>query len=161
MALVLSAEQRSIEKVFSAPENFVIPAYQRPYSWEYDQCFQLYKDLTSAFEDNKKDYFIGNVIIAKSATERTNRYVVDGQQRLITIWLFLRIANLLFPDLKVLRKMTVIESRKEGLADQLNIRSLVFETGDDEALLKIFDYNTQESFEERYKECCNRNGRFM
>lgn len=161
MALVLSAEQRSIEKVFSAPENFVIPAYQRPYSWEYDQCFQLYKDLTSAFEDNKKDYFIGNVIIAKSATERTNRYVVDGQQRLITMWLFLRIANLLFPDLKVLRKMTVNESRKEGLADELNIRSLVFETGDDEALLKIFDYKTQESFEQRYKECCNRNGRFV
>lgn len=161
MALVLSAEQRSIEQIFSAPENFVIPAYQRPYSWEYDQCFQLYKDLTSAFEDNKKDYFIGNVIIAKSATERTNRYVVDGQQRLVTIWLFLRIANLLFPDLKVLRKMTVVESRKEGVADELNVRSLVFEKGDDNALLGIFGYKTLESFEQRYKECCNRNGRFV
>lgn len=161
MALVLSAEQRSIEQIFSAPENFVIPAYQRPYSWEYDQCFQLYKDLASAFEDNKKDYFIGNVIIAKSATERTNRYVVDGQQRLVTIWLFLRIANLLFPDLKVLRKMTVVESRKEGVADELNVRSLVFEKGDDNALLGIFGYKTLESFEQRYKECCNRNGRFV
>lgn len=161
MALVLSAEQRSIEQIFSAPENFVIPAYQRPYSWEYDQCFQLYKDLTSAFEDSKKDYFIGNVIIAKSATERTNRYVVDGQQRLITIWLFLRIANLLFPDLKVLKKMTVIESRKEGVADELNIRSKVFEKGDDDALLGIFDYKTKEAFDMRYRACCNRNGRFV
>lgn len=161
MALVLSAEQRSIEQIFGTPENFVIPAYQRPYSWEYDQCFQLYKDLTSAFNDNKKDYFIGNVIIAKSATERTNRYVVDGQQRLITIWIFLRVANLLFPDLKVLKKMTVIESRKEGLSDELNVRSLVFEKGDDEALLRIFYYKTQESFEQRYRECCNRNGIFV
>lgn len=161
MALVLSAEQRSIEQIFSAPENFVIPAYQRPYSWEYDQCFQLYKDLTCAFEDNKKDYFIGNVIIAKSATERTNRYVVDGQQRLITIWLFLRIANLLFPELKVLKKMTVIESRKEGVADELNIHSMVFEKGDDDALLGIFGYKTQEAFDRRYIECCNRNGRFV
>ncbi len=161
MALILSAEQRSIEQIFSAPENFVIPAYQRPYSWEYDQCFQLYKDLTSAFEDNKKDYFVGNVIIAKSATERTNRYVVDGQQRLITMWLFLRIANLLFPDLKVLKKMTVVESRKEGMADELNIRSLVFEKGDDDALLDIFDYKTQDAFDARYRACCNRNGRFV
>lgn len=161
MALVLSAEQRSVEQIFSAPENFVIPAYQRPYSWEYDQCFQLYKDLTSAFEDNKKDYFIGNVIIAKSATERTNRYVVDGQQRLITMWLFLRIANLLFPDLKVLKKMTVVESRKEGVADELNIHSKVFEKGDDEALQGIFDYKTQDAFDQRYRECCNRNGRFV
>lgn len=161
MALVLSAEQRSIEQIFSAPENFVIPAYQRPYSWEYDQCFQLYKDLTSAFEDNKKDYFIGNVIIAKSATERTNRYIVDGQQRLITMWLFLRIANLLFPNLKVLKKMTIIESRKEGVADDLNIHSRVFEKGDDEALQGIFDYKTQEAFDQRYRDCCNRNGRFV
>lgn len=161
MALVLSAEQRSIEQIFSAPENFVIPAYQRPYSWEYDQCFQLYKDLTSAFEDNKKDYFIGNIIIAKSATERTNRYVVDGQQRLITMWLFLRIASLLFPDLKILKKMTIIESRKEGVADELNIHSRVFEKGDENALLLIFDYKTQETFDQRYKECCNRNGRFV
>ena len=51
MPLVLSAEQRSIEQVFSAPELFVVPAYQRPYSWEYDQVIQLYKDLTTAFED--------------------------------------------------------------------------------------------------------------
>lgn len=161
MALSLSAEQRSIEQIFSTPENFVIPAYQRPYSWEYDQCFQLYKDLTSAFEDNKKDYFIGNVIIAKSATERTNRYVVDGQQRLITMWLFLHIANLLLPDLKVLKKMTVVESRKEGVADELNIHSKVFEKGDDEALQGIFDYKTQDAFDQRYRECCNRNGRFV
>lgn len=161
MALVLSAEQRSIEQIFSAPENFVIPAYQRPYSWEYDQCFQLYKDLTSAFEDNKKDYFIGNVIIAKSATERTNRYVVDGQQRLITMWLFMRIASLLFPDLKVLKKMTIIESRKEGVADELNIHSRVFEKGDEAALSAIFKYETQEAFDQRYRACCNRNGRFV
>lgn len=161
MALALSAEQRSIEQIFSAPENFVIPAYQRPYSWEYDQCFQLYRDLTSAFEEDKKDYFIGNVIIAKSATERINRYIVDGQQRLITMWLFLRISNLLYPEMKVLKKMTVIESREEGEEDQMNIRSNVFERLDQDALNKIFRYETATDFDALYKSRCSRYGNFM
>lgn len=160
MALALSAEQRSIEQIFSAQENFVIPAYQRPYSWEYDQCFQLYRDLTSAFEEDKKDYFIGNVIIAKSATERINRYVVDGQQRLITMWLFLRIANLLFPEMKVLKKMTVIESREEGLEDELNVKSRVFEKQDEDELKKIFRYDSATEFDALYKSRCSRYGNF-
>lgn len=161
MALVLSAEQRSIEQIFSTPESFVIPPYQRPYSWEYDQCFQLYKDLTTAFEDGKTDYFIGNVIIAKSSTERTNRYVVDGQQRLITIWLFLRISNLLYPEMKVLKKLTVVESREVGEEDQLNICSRVFERHDDKALVSVFDYETREEFEKLYRSRCNKNGLFV
>ncbi len=161
MALVLSAEQKSVEQIFSATETFVIPAYQRPYSWEYDQCFQLYRDLTSAFEDGRKDYFIGNIIIAKSATERSNRYVVDGQQRLITMWLFLRVANLLYPELKVLRKMTITESREEGIEDELNIKSKVFETGDGETLKKVYKHELLDEFEGFYRTYCNRNGKFV
>lgn len=161
MALVLSAEQRSIEQIFSAQDFFVIPAYQRPYSWEYDQCFQLYKDLTSAFEDSKKDYFIGNVIIAKSATERNNRYIVDGQQRLITLWLFLHVASLLYPEMKVLKKMTINESREEGEDDRLNIFSRVFERKDNEALRKIYEKNTVDVFDELYRSCCTRYGNFV
>lgn len=161
MALVLSAEQRSIEQIFSTQEFFVIPAYQRPYSWEYDQCFQLYKDLTSAFEDSKKDYFIGNVIIAKSATERNNRYIVDGQQRLITLWLFLHVASLLYPEMKILKKMTINESREEGETDELNIYSRVFERRDNEALKRIYEKNTIDEFDEFYRNYCNRNGNFV
>lgn len=161
MALVLSAEQKSIEQIFSATETFVIPAYQRPYSWEYDQCFQLYRDLTSSYEDGRKDYFIGNVIIAKSATERSNRYVVDGQQRLITMWLFLRVANLLYPELKVLKKMTIVESREEGIDDELNIKSKVFETGDGDTLKKVFNYRDVSEFDGFHRSYCNRNGKFV
>lgn len=161
MALTLSAEQRSIEQIFSTPEKFVIPAYQRPYSWEYDQCYQLYRDLTSAYNDSKKDYFIGNVIIAKSSSERMNRYVVDGQQRLITMWIFLRIANLLFPELKVLKKLTLNESREEGADDELNIESRVFEKGDGDLLKNLYGIGSLEAFQNYYKGFCNRKGNFV
>lgn len=139
MALSLTAEQRNIEQIFGSPEVFIIPAYQRPYSWEYDQCIQLYKDLTDAFNDNEKDYFVGNIIVAKSLSERNNRYVVDGQQRLITLWLMLRILYLLYPDFIVLEKLTSIEGREKGQQYLMKLQSYVFENKDNDSLEEIFN----------------------
>ncbi|MBQ7630340.1 MAG: DUF262 domain-containing protein [Selenomonadaceae bacterium] len=51
MAKQLNAEQKTISQVFNAPgANFLIPDYQRPYSWEREQCETLWDDiLTFAF----------------------------------------------------------------------------------------------------------------
>lgn len=161
MALALSAEQKSIEQIFNTPENFVIPGYQRPYSWEYDQCFQLYKDMTAAFEDERKDYFIGNIIVAKSSTERTNRYVVDGQQRLMTVWLFLRVASLLYPEIKILKRLTIVESREEGAPDEVKVQSRVFERKDGQAIERVYGCRDVESFSRMCAEYYNRKGVFV
>ncbi|NLU35015.1 MAG: DUF262 domain-containing protein, partial [Wolinella succinogenes] len=61
MALALKAEQNEIIKIFKIEEQYIIPAYQRPYSWEYDECFQLYNDVIEALKNNE-DYFIGNIV---------------------------------------------------------------------------------------------------
>lgn len=50
MALSLRAEQKSIMNLFNNGEDiYVIPEYQRPYSWNKDTCYQFYSDITSAF----------------------------------------------------------------------------------------------------------------
>lgn len=90
MALALNAEQKNLLKIFKIEEQYVIPSYQRPYSWEYDQCFQLYNDLLTGYNSDE-DYFIGNIIIAKADNNREFLEVVDGQQRLITLLLFLKV----------------------------------------------------------------------
>ncbi len=64
MSLSLSAEQKKILNIFKIDEQYIIPYYQRPYSWEYEQCFQFYNDLMEAFK-SKEDYFIGNIIIER------------------------------------------------------------------------------------------------
>ena len=161
MALSLTAEQKNIESIFYANGTYLIPAYQRPYIWEYDQCYQLYRDLTSSFEDAKKDYFIGNVVIAKSSNEGNNRYIVDGQQRLITIWCILRIAALLFPELRILRRLIVQESREDGGVDELIIKSKVFETNDDESLRKLYDCDSETQFLRMKQLYCNKKGEFI
>ena len=67
---------------------FEIPEYQRPYVWKKDNWEALFSDLT----DNDAGYFIGAIICADkpSRTMSYNRYdVVDGQQRLTTLSIFL------------------------------------------------------------------------
>lgn len=138
MPLSLSAEQKSIKNIFLNEEQFVIPNYQRPYSWEYDQCFQLYTDLMNAFND-KSDYFIGNIIIAISDDEKGHSYVVDGQQRIITIWLMLKALHMLCPEKKILKRMLEIESW-DGDQCLSRIHSNIFEAKDNDNLEKIFNY---------------------
>ena len=67
---------------------FEIPEYQRPYVWKKDNWEALFSDLT----DNNAGYFIGAIICADkpvTTTAYTRLDVVDGQQRLTTLSIFL------------------------------------------------------------------------
>ena len=48
----------------SANETFVIPEYQRAYSWEIKQCDKLWQDIESFMDTDMNDpYFFGTIII--------------------------------------------------------------------------------------------------
>lgn len=67
---------------------FEIPKYQREYTWGTREWEALYDDLT----ENDDGYFLGSIICINSATDTINApkfEVVDGQQRLTTLSLFL------------------------------------------------------------------------
>lgn len=96
----LTAEQKTIEGIFGSPnETYVIPMYQRPYSWGFDQLYELYKDLMSAYNEDEP-YFLGNIIMARSKDYSNDgkSSVVDGQQRIITIWTLIKVLSLYLPD---------------------------------------------------------------
>lgn len=135
MALSLNAEQKSVKSIFLNEEQYIIPSFQRPYSWEYEQCLQLYTDLTNAYRKNH-DYFVGNIILAKSDDSPSKLHLVDGQQRLITLWLILKILYGLYPEMRILGKLVSIESW-EGENSENKITSEIFENNDDETLQKI------------------------
>ena len=64
MALSLTAEQKSIFDIFSGKNQYIIPPYQRSYSWTETQCMELFEDLKRAYEENQKEgYFLGNIVI--------------------------------------------------------------------------------------------------
>ncbi len=135
MALSLNAEQKSVKSIFLNEEQYIIPSFQRPYSWEYEQCLQLYTDLTSAYRENR-DYFVGNIILAKGDDSPSRLYLVDGQQRLITLWLILKVLYTLYPEMRILGKLVSIEAW-EGEDSEKKIISEIFENDDDGILLEI------------------------
>ena len=64
----------------------------------------MYKDLTDAYF-NKKDYFLGSIIIAKSNSNKDTLEIIDGQQRLITLLLLLKVLYIFQPELKILERV--------------------------------------------------------
>lgn len=71
---------------------FVIPEYQRPYSWSEDEIVTLFEDLWEfSIErmrpDGAKNYFLGCVV---SYEENGERQIIDGQQRITSLFLLLR-----------------------------------------------------------------------
>lgn len=63
--------------------RFIVPIYQRPYSWTETQIKDLYRDVTDALLPPIEDYFLGTIVTTRHEDGRLT--IIDGQQRLVTI----------------------------------------------------------------------------
>lgn len=69
---------------------FNIPVYQRNYDWETDDCKQLFTDIETITETGK-DHFIGSIVYISIGTATEPYYnIIDGQQRITSVMLFLK-----------------------------------------------------------------------
>ena len=79
--------------IFTSEERqYIIPLYQREYAWGEKQIVRLIEDISDAEKDNKdaeneKNYYIGTLIVSKRNDGQLE--VIDGQQRLTTLFLLL------------------------------------------------------------------------
>ncbi|GAA9838510.1 DUF262 and DUF1524 domain-containing protein [Helicobacter pylori] len=72
--------------------QLVIPIYQRAYSWEKEQCKQLWDDIIEIGGDDKMNgHFIGSILYVLDGIVHSDNtlLIIDGQQRLTTITLLL------------------------------------------------------------------------
>lgn len=69
---------------------FNIPVYQRNYDWNNENCQQLFSDLET-IALTQKDHFIGSIVYISIGTATEPYYnIIDGQQRITSVMLFLR-----------------------------------------------------------------------
>jgi len=77
------------------PRQFIIPIYQRTYSWTEKQCEQLWRDIeTAATDESIAGHFVGSVVYIEKGLYQISSsvpqfLVIDGQQRLTTLSLLL------------------------------------------------------------------------
>lgn len=76
----------SIENLFGSG-NYVIPIYQRNYSWKEGQIVQLIHDINDYAKQNPlSKYYIGTLVVYERESEKEIYYeTIDGQQRLTTL----------------------------------------------------------------------------
>ncbi len=72
-------------------KQFIIPAFQRDYSWTTEQCKQMWDDIMLAGNDEGRDHFMGSFVYIAGNTGAVFSawLVIDGQQRLTTLTLLL------------------------------------------------------------------------
>jgi len=78
-----ASDKKYNESFFNKDHVFEIPRYQRPYSWGDDQTNELWDDLNS-----ERPSFFGAFMLNKCRMTENTIEVIDGQQRLRTIWGF-------------------------------------------------------------------------
>jgi len=143
MALSLKAEQKNLSRLFGSEDVFAVPKYQRAYSWDYEQCDQLYKDITDSY-NIKEDYFLGNIILARSEEDEDRPNIVDGQQRLITLYLILKVLSILCPSLVKHRRLLFVDnSRGETMSPR--IESEIYDSTDDVEIKRISELSLADS----------------
>jgi uncharacterized protein with ParB-like and HNH nuclease domain/predicted transport protein len=89
----MKAEDVHLTQLFAGPKQFIVPIFQRDYSWGTKHCLQLWDDIVRVGSDeNAKAHFVGCVVyIAAGETSAniTRWLLIDGQQRLTTVSLLL------------------------------------------------------------------------
>lgn len=96
MATTIEVNKQSVKQLLEGGKDhpFVIPEYQRPYAWEDDQIDTLFNDLwdfTTSPEggsDGTNTYFLGCIVSYEN--EQGEQEIIDGQQRITSLFLLLR-----------------------------------------------------------------------
>ncbi len=90
----MQAKSAKLLDVIKGPKQFVIPIYQRTYSWQIAQCNKLLNDILRISKDpSVPGHFIGSVVYFQESIHTVSDVpkllVIDGQQRLTTISLLI------------------------------------------------------------------------
>lgn len=156
------ATQAKFLEFLDKAKHFVIPIYQRSYSWNEKQCSQLFDDiLRTGMNDKVNAYFVGSIVYVEkglyAVTGKSPLLVIDGQQRLTTVMLLIEaISRQLGTEelldgfsAKKLRNYYLINSLEEG-EDKYK---LILSQTDKTSLIAILDnYDMPKDYSIRIKE---------
>ncbi|MCQ2745277.1 DUF262 and DUF1524 domain-containing protein [Helicobacter pylori] len=149
----MKADAATLLGFFEENQNnqFVIPIYQRLYSWKKEQCEQLWDDIIKIGGNDKANgHFIGSILyVLDGNTPSSPLLIIDGQQRLTTITLlFIALRNHSSDEDKRKKiESYLINSNKDG---DKKFR-LILSESDKDTLLSLIDKNKRKPSEPSVK----------
>ncbi|MBL0717925.1 MAG: DUF262 domain-containing protein [Alphaproteobacteria bacterium] len=146
----MKAQEQTLIGFLQAKQQFVIPIYQRKYSWKKAQCEKLWEDIKNLSSNkNIERHFVGSIVRIKKnldSAEISQQTIIDGQQRITTIILLIA---------AIIQKVES-EDRKEDLITTYLINKygkeelkykLILTKEDKESLKNIIDNITNSKLE--------------
>ncbi len=110
--------------------KFIIPIYQRPYLWTDEQLRKFIFDIFTSFWGNdgsssEEPMFIGTMQLTKNINNEQN--IIDGQQRLTTFLIFIKVLKIKFPDYKELCEISLdwLSTRVNNGKQQLYLEEVI------------------------------------
>ncbi|MCL5056175.1 MAG: DUF262 domain-containing HNH endonuclease family protein [Firmicutes bacterium] len=116
--MIRKSETQRISIIFNSELDcsYVIPKYQREYSWKREHWEQFMSDI----KENEEGYFLGSIILKDTEDrdiQETKKEVIDGQQRLATL-------SILFAA--IFKKMNKLSDQKKEddsfIAEKTNLK---------------------------------------
>lgn len=127
------SETRLVAYMQGANNRFVIPVYQRSYTWKTENCKQLFDDLIKVVREHRKSHFFGSIVSVHNPDAKGGHnefLVIDGQQRLTTV-------SLLLLAMYNLIKKSIVVTAKASLGEQIYETYLVDKWQDDDTRIKL------------------------
>ena len=91
----MKASETKLQRVIEGTNQYVVPLFQRKYSWDTKEWNTLWEDLVELYkEENPRSHFIGSIVTmpTQSVPEGVAKFLlIDGQQRFTTIFILLSV----------------------------------------------------------------------
>ena len=146
----MKASEKKIKDLFSEAKTFfAIPVYQRDYNWQEKHCKQLFEDILNVGKDiDITSHFIGSIVYIHEGVYGIGEkefYVIDGQQRMITITL---LHIVLYHRLKESKEEYADEIYELYLVNKFSKRDIKLKLLPPEENLNILNKILEENWEE-------------
>lgn len=117
----MTPNKSTIDQLFNGSRVFKIPFYQRSYVWGEKQWERFLNDMIDVGHQ-EKDYFLGVIILKQMVTGASQqgdyKLVIDGQQRLTTIAVFLKVLYMKLGQSKFFERKFIMPDEEETLSIQ-------------------------------------------
>ncbi len=88
MKNIFETKMASFQELIGNGKSYKIPEFQRDFSWDEENWEDLWQDLIDVYEEKEEQHYMGTIVL-QNTDEKKSFIVVDGQQRITTLSLFI------------------------------------------------------------------------
>ena len=87
----MDAVSRPFSQIINGAKQFMIPVFQRDYSWGREHCLQMWSDIRNSRGEGPNNHFLGSFVYVEgnAGAAFSSWLVIDGQQRITTLTLLM------------------------------------------------------------------------